>query len=123
MADQSTPHPGFRQTSTINGRTTEQLELGIPIYIEEGVILHGLYQGVLSGGNEKTEFSVGCGAGLGSDHVSMMWKEGDEKHQCTFYLRDVLKAWVATFDPEAAAALPSVDVEVDEPEVVREAKK
>lgn len=98
----------------VKGRIIEQQALEIPFYVEEGTILHGLHQGVISGGNKSTtEFSVTCGAGLGSDHVSLSWKEGDEEHVAVLYLRDVLKAWVGTFDEAAAKALPSVNVTIE----------
>jgi hypothetical protein len=86
---------------------------GVPHYPEEGTILHGLYQEVLSAEQDgMPTVKVGCGAGLGSDHVTMQF--GDET--TTFYLRDVLKEWVKTLDPALAMKLPSVRVKVGERE-------
>lgn len=98
-----------------HGRVIAREELPIPLYTEEGITFR-LHQNIIElhdgDGNQVAE--VSGGAGLGSDHIHMEWKGDGEKHQATFHLRDVLKSWVATFDPEGAKKLPSIKVEVDE---------
>ena len=93
------------------GHISGERALEIPVYDEEGTILHGLHQGVLQGTVGDAEFSVTCGAGLGSDHVSMEIGE----HKCVFYLRDVLKAWAEQVDPEKGKVLPRVNVSISVP--------
>lgn len=71
----------------------EDLPGGIPLYIEDAG-------------------SVTCGAGLGGDFVTLTWGE----RTATFYLRDVLKAWVGTFEPSEAERIPGTDYKPDYPD-------
>lgn len=82
----------------------EDLPGGIPLYIEGGTVFR-LRQSVLE--LEEADARVTCGAGVGGDFVTLQWG----KRQATFYLRDVLKAWVGTFAPAEAERIPGTDFE------------
>jgi hypothetical protein len=83
---------------------------GVPHYPEEGTLMRMSQEVIHAEQEGLPEMHVTCGAGLGSDHVTM--RVGDET--TTFYLRDVLKEWVKTFDPDLAMKLPTVKVETGE---------
>jgi hypothetical protein len=62
----------------------------------------GFRMGMLEVGDSKDRGAVLTGSGCGSDFIILEWKGR------TAILRgsEVLKAWVATFDPESAARMP-----------------
>lgn len=66
---------------------------------DEGLVM-GLRQEMLLIGDGQG--SVCTGAGLGSDFIILNW--GDR--QAAFRGSELLKAWVATFDPKSAAKFP-----------------
>ena len=65
-------------------------------------IATGFRQQMLELGNDEIEGGVATGAGLGTDFITMQW--GDK----TAVVRgiDLLRAWVATFDPYVAKDFP-----------------
>lgn len=79
---------------------------GVPLY-EEGGVVFRLRQSMLDIGNDLG--SVTCGAGLGGDFIELSWKG----RTSVLYGRDLLKAWVATFEPDAAEHIPGTGFEVN----------
>jgi hypothetical protein len=72
-----------------------------PISVEQSIVL-GFRQEMLTIGPG----SVAVGAGLGTDFIQLDWGEGDDGHRAVIRGSEVLKAWVATFDPNEAARFP-----------------
>lgn len=68
-----------------------------PISVEQSIVL-GFRQEMLTIGPG----SVCVGAGLGTDFIQMDW----EKRRALLRGSELLKAWVATFDPDEAARFP-----------------
>jgi len=74
-----------------------------PIRDDTGLVLIGLHHEVLvlKDGNRPIG-SLSSGAGLGTDIIAMQW---GERYALLRY-RDILRAWVMTFDPEGAEKIP-----------------
>lgn len=83
-------------------------ELRVPVHFRttegaEGIALgfrHHMFS--LNEDDGRPIGEVSTGAGWGTDAIIMRW--GD--HQATVRGLDLLRAWVATFDPEAAKRIP-----------------
>jgi hypothetical protein len=50
--------------------------------------------------------SVATGSGMGTDFIMLEWNDGRQKHKAMLRGLDVLRAWVATVDPEAVKGFP-----------------
>jgi len=79
--------------------------LAVPIRDEltggESIAL-GYRQMLVSCGDKKEIGSVSTGAGLGTDFIILEWRG----RNATIRGSELLKAWVATFAPEDAEAMP-----------------
>lgn len=91
------------------GKTlTPPKDVPIPVYTEEGVVLHGFHSNMLNYvQGDDTVGTLSTGSGLGGDYVMLSWTTEDgTDHRAVCYMRDFFANWVATIDPEAAAKLP-----------------
>jgi|FLYN01.1.fsa_nt_gi hypothetical protein len=83
-----------------------KLEIGFrELDLKESLSL-GFRQEMLSiGDGQKTIGRVDCGAGLGTDFIILEW----EGRKAFVRGLDLLKAWLATFDPESAKLVEALE--------------
>lgn len=80
--------------------------LTIPIRIVDRNSPEGLVTGFQTGMLDLGPGSVSTGAGLGNDFIRLKW----EDHLAVVRGSELLKAWVATLDPEVIKQFP-VDIQ------------
>jgi hypothetical protein len=88
-------------------RKAELTALSVPVrndLPEIATLVAGFRQNMVGGELDGKELSVDVGAGLGTDWVILRY--GDK----TGVMRgtEILRAWIASFDPDAAAAMEGV---------------
>lgn len=80
-------------------------ELAIPVREIDNMesLALGFRQNMLEVGSGKESGGVDCGAGCGTDYIILEWKGRKALVRGT----ELFKAWVKTFDSEAAERMPT----------------